>query len=112
MVMAIIPAHMMRSSAGEYDNEAVAAPWQKGPRHLLRSLRWPVFVPPSGCRPLEAHLKWMSQVVSCGAHSELVALGRSRWCRATVTWRPSAIGLAYFTAARGLLRDHDLYDWK
>ena len=23
--MAIIPAHMMRSSAGEYDNEAVAA---------------------------------------------------------------------------------------
>jgi hypothetical protein len=24
-VMAIIPAHMMRSSAGEYDNEAVAA---------------------------------------------------------------------------------------
>ena len=25
LVMAIIPAHMMRSSAGEYDNEAVAA---------------------------------------------------------------------------------------
>lgn len=24
LVMAIIPAHMMRSSAGEYDNEAVA----------------------------------------------------------------------------------------
>ena len=24
-VMAIIPAHLMRSSAGEYDNEAVAA---------------------------------------------------------------------------------------